>query len=144
MVQAAQSGRTRYSNVSSIKRNKSRSEIERAMAKELKVAFAGARRSSSFFKAFQSHPETQIVALCDAHEPTLYEAGKATMAKRYGVTRCANNADSAEDKKDRRFERSCGQVAAHSSRHEPKNDDATYCTPRRLVHLRSSSVVHAA
>jgi predicted dehydrogenase len=48
------------------------------MAKELKVAFAGARRSSSFFRAFQSHPETQVVALCDTYEPNLYEAGKAT------------------------------------------------------------------
>ena len=48
------------------------------MAKELKVAFAGARRSGSFFQAFQHHPATQIVALCDLHEPTLLEIGKAT------------------------------------------------------------------
>jgi len=48
------------------------------MSKDLKVAFAGARRSSSFFKAFQSHPETQVVALCDTYEPTLMEMGKAT------------------------------------------------------------------
>jgi predicted dehydrogenase len=48
------------------------------MAKDLKVAFAGARRASSFFKAFQSHPETQIIALCDAYAPTLHEAGQAT------------------------------------------------------------------
>ncbi|MCL4859362.1 MAG: Gfo/Idh/MocA family oxidoreductase [Caldilineaceae bacterium] len=48
------------------------------MSKELKVAFAGARRSSSFFKAFQSHPETEVVALCDAYEPNLYDAGRAT------------------------------------------------------------------
>jgi predicted dehydrogenase len=48
------------------------------MPKDLKVAFAGARRSSSFFKAFQSHPETEVVALCDTYEPNLYEAGKAT------------------------------------------------------------------
>jgi predicted dehydrogenase len=48
------------------------------MAKVLKVAFAGARRSSSFFKAFQSHPETEVVALCDVYEPNLYETGKAT------------------------------------------------------------------
>ncbi|MCX6047288.1 MAG: Gfo/Idh/MocA family oxidoreductase [Chloroflexi bacterium] len=48
------------------------------MSKDLKVAFAGARRSSSFFKAFQSHPETQVVALCDTYEPTLTEMGKAT------------------------------------------------------------------
>lgn len=48
------------------------------MSKELKVAFAGARRSSSFFKAFQCHPETEVVALCDAYEPNLYDAGRAT------------------------------------------------------------------
>src|SRR6185503_4544245 len=48
------------------------------MPKDLKVAFAGARRSSSFFKAFQSHPETEVVALCDTYEPNLYDAGKAT------------------------------------------------------------------
>ena len=48
------------------------------MPKDLKVAFAGARRSSSFFKAFQSHPETEVVALCDTYEPNLYETGKAT------------------------------------------------------------------
>lgn len=48
------------------------------MSKDLKVAFAGARRSSSFFKAFQSHPETQVVALCDTYEPALLETGKAT------------------------------------------------------------------
>ncbi|GIV79700.1 MAG: glycosyl hydrolase family 109 protein 1 [Litorilinea sp.] len=45
---------------------------------EIKVAFAGVRRSSAFFKAFQLHPETQIVALCDINERTLAEAGKAT------------------------------------------------------------------
>jgi predicted dehydrogenase len=43
-----------------------------------KVAFAGARRSGAFFKAFQFHPDTQIVALCDIHEPTLTKAGRAT------------------------------------------------------------------
>jgi predicted dehydrogenase len=48
------------------------------MAKEIKVAFAGARRASSFFRAFQSHPETEIVALCDVHAPALTEAGRAT------------------------------------------------------------------
>ncbi len=48
------------------------------MSKDLKVAFAGARRSSSFFRAFQSHPETEVVALCDTYEPNLYETGKAT------------------------------------------------------------------
>ena len=34
------------------------------MAGEIKVAFSGARRAGSFFKAFQVHPETEIVALC--------------------------------------------------------------------------------
>ncbi len=53
------------------------------MPKEIKVAFAGARRASSFFKAFQSHPETAIVALCDPHAETLAEAGRAT-----GITQC--------------------------------------------------------
>ncbi|MDQ3250079.1 MAG: Gfo/Idh/MocA family oxidoreductase, partial [Chloroflexota bacterium] len=48
------------------------------MSQALKVAFAGARRSSSFFKAFQSHPATEIVALCDVHEPTLGDMGKST------------------------------------------------------------------
>lgn len=48
------------------------------MSKEIKVAFAGARRASSFFKAFEAHPETRIVALCDVHEPTLRAAGEAT------------------------------------------------------------------
>ena len=48
------------------------------MSKTIKVAFAGARRSSSFFRAFQAHPETEIVALCDVHEETLAEAGKST------------------------------------------------------------------
>jgi predicted dehydrogenase len=45
---------------------------------KLRVAFAGARRASSFFRAFQQHPETEIVALCDIHGPTLAEAGKTT------------------------------------------------------------------
>ena len=45
---------------------------------KIKVAFSGARRSSSFFRAFQAHPETEVVALCDLHEETLAEAGKAT------------------------------------------------------------------
>ena len=48
------------------------------MGKDIKVAFAGAHRASGFFRAFQVHPETQIVALCDPHEATLAEAGKAT------------------------------------------------------------------
>lgn len=48
------------------------------MTSKIKVAFSGARRASSFFKAFQSHPETEIVALCDPRPETLHEAGKAT------------------------------------------------------------------
>ena len=48
------------------------------MGKEIKVAFAGVHRSSSFFRAFQAHSETQIVALCDINENVLAEAGKAT------------------------------------------------------------------
>lgn len=47
------------------------------MSKEIKVAFAGVHRASSFARAFQHHPETQIVALCDLHAPTLAEAGRA-------------------------------------------------------------------
>ena len=46
------------------------------MGNKIKIAFAGARRSGSFFRAFQSHPETEIVALCDLYQPTLVEAGK--------------------------------------------------------------------
>ena len=48
------------------------------MANEIKVAFSGARRASSFFKAFQSHPETEIVAFCDPNARTLAEVGRAT------------------------------------------------------------------
>lgn len=46
------------------------------MGKEIKVAFAGVHRASSFFSAFALHPETKIVALCDVHEPTLHSTGK--------------------------------------------------------------------
>lgn len=48
------------------------------MANKIKIAFAGVHRASSFFRAFQNHPETEIVALCDVHAPTLAEAGKTT------------------------------------------------------------------
>ena len=41
------------------------------MPRDIKVAFAGVHRASSFFKAFQVNPETQIVALCDLSERTL-------------------------------------------------------------------------
>lgn len=56
------------------------------MAKDIKVAFAGVRRSSSFFGAFQAHPETHIVALCDVNEQTLAEAGKATGLSQLYIT----------------------------------------------------------
>lgn len=45
--------------------------------RDIKVAFVGVHRASSFLKAFQLHPDTEIVALCDLHEPTLAGAGKA-------------------------------------------------------------------
>ena len=48
------------------------------MSKDIKVAFAGAHRSSSFLRAFQAHPETEVVALCDINESVLAEAGKST------------------------------------------------------------------
>jgi predicted dehydrogenase len=44
----------------------------------IRIAFAGARRSSAFFRAFVAHPQTEIVALCDLHAPTLAEAGRVT------------------------------------------------------------------
>ena len=47
------------------------------MSSKLKIAFAGIRRASSFVRAFQSHPETEIVALCDLYQPTLTDAGAA-------------------------------------------------------------------
>ena len=45
------------------------------MAKEIAVAFAGVRRAGSFFRAFEHHPETAIVALCDVDEQNLAETG---------------------------------------------------------------------
>jgi len=48
------------------------------MTKEIKVAFAGARRSSSFLSAFRAHPETEVVALCDIDEAALAAAGRTT------------------------------------------------------------------
>ena len=48
------------------------------MSKDIKIAFAGAHRSSGFFKAFQAHPETDIVALCDINDEALAAMGKAT------------------------------------------------------------------
>ncbi len=56
------------------------------MAEDIKVAFAGARRSRSFFRAFQAHPDTRLVALCDTNESALAEAGEAAgVAARYTV-----------------------------------------------------------
>ncbi len=46
------------------------------MAKDIKVAFVGVHRASSFFKAFQVHPDTEIVALCDINEATLADVGR--------------------------------------------------------------------
>lgn len=48
------------------------------MSAEIKVGFVGIHRSSAFFQAFQAHPETEIVALCDLSEKALAEAGAAT------------------------------------------------------------------
>ncbi|MGQ9554834.1 MAG: Gfo/Idh/MocA family protein [Anaerolineae bacterium] len=48
------------------------------MKGDIKVAFAGVHRASSFFRAFQVHPDTEIVALCDLSEATLADASKAT------------------------------------------------------------------
>lgn len=46
------------------------------MAKDIKVAFSGVHRASSFLRAFQAHPDTAVVALCDVNERTLAEAGR--------------------------------------------------------------------
>lgn len=48
------------------------------MARDIKVAFAGAQRASGFFRTFAAHPETQIVALCDVNEQALATAGEAS------------------------------------------------------------------
>lgn len=47
------------------------------MGRDIRVAFVGVRRASSFFRAFGAHPETEIAALCDLDERTLAEAGRA-------------------------------------------------------------------
>jgi len=47
------------------------------MGKDIHVAFVGVHRASSFFKAFQVHPDTAIVALCDVNRETLAEVGRA-------------------------------------------------------------------
>jgi predicted dehydrogenase len=43
----------------------------------IRVALAGVHRASAYVKAFQLHPETEIVALCDPNETALAEAGRA-------------------------------------------------------------------
>jgi predicted dehydrogenase len=48
------------------------------VGKDIKVGFVGVHRAGAFFKAFQVHPDTEIVALCDVNEKTLAEAGEAT------------------------------------------------------------------
>lgn len=56
------------------------------MTRNIKVAFAGVHRASSFFKAFQAHPDTQVVALCDVNEGTLADVGPAVgVAQLYTV-----------------------------------------------------------
>jgi len=56
------------------------------MADEIKVAFAGARRSRSFFPAFRAHPDTRLVAVCDVDEAVLDEAAAAAgVSARYTV-----------------------------------------------------------
>ena len=47
------------------------------MSKEIAVAFVGVHRASSFFRAFQAHHRTTIVALCDVNQGTLAEVGRA-------------------------------------------------------------------
>lgn len=47
------------------------------MSEKIRVAFAGVHRAGSFFKAFQAHPETEIIALCDLNQQTLADVGAA-------------------------------------------------------------------
>lgn len=54
------------------------------MADDIKVAFVGVHRARAFFSAFQAHPDTRLVALCDVNETALAEAGEAMgVARRY-------------------------------------------------------------
>ena len=62
------------------------------MSKSIKIACAGARRSGGFFTTFQSHPDTELVALCDINEAALADAGKAT-----GVTQLFTNYETMLD-----------------------------------------------
>ena len=51
------------------------------MAKPISVALVGVRRAAGFFSAFQTHPDTAIVALCDTNPDALAEAGKAAQTE---------------------------------------------------------------
>ena len=54
------------------------------MSGAIKVAFVGVHRASSFLNAFQAHPDTEVVALCDIDEATLAQAGRAMgLSQRY-------------------------------------------------------------
>lgn len=56
------------------------------MTKDIKIAFAGVHRASAYFRSFQVHPDTEIVALCDLNEETLAQAGQAlSISQRYTV-----------------------------------------------------------
>ncbi|MCX6044732.1 MAG: Gfo/Idh/MocA family oxidoreductase [Chloroflexi bacterium] len=46
------------------------------MNQKIKVALAGVHRASAFLRAFQLHPQTEIVALCDLNPSALAETGK--------------------------------------------------------------------
>jgi predicted dehydrogenase len=52
------------------------------MAQRVGVAMVGVHRAAGFFKAFQLHPDTAIVALCDTNADALAEAGKAANSDR--------------------------------------------------------------
>ena len=56
------------------------------MSKHITVAFAGVHRANAYFRSFQAHPDTEIVALCDLNEETLAESGEALgVTRRYTV-----------------------------------------------------------
>jgi predicted dehydrogenase len=52
------------------------------LTKDTKVAFVGVHRASAFFRSFQAHPDTEIVALCDINEETLARASEALSISR--------------------------------------------------------------
>jgi predicted dehydrogenase len=47
------------------------------MANRLRVALAGVRRASFYVGAFNAHPDTEIVALCDLNDTLLAEKGQS-------------------------------------------------------------------